>query len=303
LPARIHDDIRQRVISQWISGQARDRIAKINGLGTGTVSSIVKQFKLGLRRFEIESVRELTGQMRKNDISIKECALAVRLISRIKRLNGKVSAVEQFVSDVQTKCLNTGLLPEKTGELLAALFSISRAELIPIEQVPDHLERKIKRLKLEYHSKRSAIHTMSLLLGVDDKEVLKWDKILERHKDVMSLESLADDLERYGSMRTTLTQLDLRVKELIKQETWSREEIDLLKQQKDHIELAISILQKKTINSIERVQGVAIQAITSVANAGETSVATTTQSHNPQRHFKDKQEEPTLITYEVQTSK
>jgi len=30
------------------------------------------------------------------------------------------------------------------------------------------------------------------------------------------------------------------------------------------------------------------------ANAGETSVATTTQSHNTQRHFKDKQEEPTI---------
>jgi predicted extracellular nuclease len=44
----------------------------------------------------------------------------------------------------------------------------------------------------------------------------------------LGLESLADDLERYGSMRTTLTQLHLRVKELIKQETWTREEIDLL---------------------------------------------------------------------------
>jgi hypothetical protein len=71
---------------------------------------------------------------------------------------------------------------------------------------------------------------------------------------------------------------DLRVKELIKQEAWTREEIDLLKQQKDLIEKAKS-------------------------NIGETSVATTTQSHNPRKHFKDKQEEPTSITYEIQSSK
>jgi DNA-binding CsgD family transcriptional regulator len=40
--ARIPKSIREQVIKQWLEGISRDKIAKDNGIGAGTVSSIIK---------------------------------------------------------------------------------------------------------------------------------------------------------------------------------------------------------------------------------------------------------------------
>ena len=45
MDAKIPKSIRQQVIKQWLQGTSRDQIAKDNGIGAGTVSSIIKDAK------------------------------------------------------------------------------------------------------------------------------------------------------------------------------------------------------------------------------------------------------------------
>ena len=40
--------VKRRVIQEWLSGEARDKIAAENGIGAGTVSDIVGNYKIGL---------------------------------------------------------------------------------------------------------------------------------------------------------------------------------------------------------------------------------------------------------------
>jgi len=42
---KIPISIRQQVIKQWLQGISRDQIAKNNGIGSGTVSDIIKECK------------------------------------------------------------------------------------------------------------------------------------------------------------------------------------------------------------------------------------------------------------------
>jgi DNA-binding CsgD family transcriptional regulator len=55
MPAKIPKSIREQVIKQWLQGMSRDEIAKVNDIGAGTVSDIIKDIKqtLNKKRFLI----------------------------------------------------------------------------------------------------------------------------------------------------------------------------------------------------------------------------------------------------------
>jgi hypothetical protein len=59
MPPPIEEIIRRRVIQQWLSGEARDKIAADNNIGSGTVSSIVNNYKIGLDNLDFASFRDL----------------------------------------------------------------------------------------------------------------------------------------------------------------------------------------------------------------------------------------------------
>jgi hypothetical protein len=48
MPAAIDPVIKKQVINQWLSGGSRDRIAADNGIGAGTVSNIIDEWKKGV---------------------------------------------------------------------------------------------------------------------------------------------------------------------------------------------------------------------------------------------------------------
>ena len=47
MPSAISDEIKDRTIKQWLSGDSRDRIAAHNDIGAGTVSNIINEWKKG----------------------------------------------------------------------------------------------------------------------------------------------------------------------------------------------------------------------------------------------------------------
>jgi hypothetical protein len=48
MPAPIDEMIKRRVVQQWLSGEARDKIAADNNISSGTVSTIVDNCKIWL---------------------------------------------------------------------------------------------------------------------------------------------------------------------------------------------------------------------------------------------------------------
>jgi hypothetical protein len=56
-----------------------DKIAAENNIASGTVTSIVNNYKVGLENSQFESVRELAIELRKQGLNLGELALHVRV--------------------------------------------------------------------------------------------------------------------------------------------------------------------------------------------------------------------------------
>jgi hypothetical protein len=70
MPAPINDIVKRRVIQQWLSGEAREKIITNNDIGAGTISIIVDDYKTGLDNLDLDSFRELTLEAKKRGMTL-----------------------------------------------------------------------------------------------------------------------------------------------------------------------------------------------------------------------------------------
>src|SRR5437870_5350107 len=138
--AAIGETVRKQAIKQWINGDTREKIAIDNGVGEGTVSGIVNDWKKGLNNSEYESVRELAVQSKKQGLTLSDLASRFRLYNFIKKSGANENQIESFIIN----CADiTGSSPlEKIVDLVNQLFDISKSEKISPSQVPDYFQQK-----------------------------------------------------------------------------------------------------------------------------------------------------------------
>jgi transposase len=79
MPPLTDEQTRRNVIKQWILGFSRDTIAEHYGIGAGTVSSIVANYKVGLEELDFDSIRQLAVEARQQGWNLSELASHARL--------------------------------------------------------------------------------------------------------------------------------------------------------------------------------------------------------------------------------
>jgi hypothetical protein len=142
MPAAIPDEIRNRVSKQWLSGDTRAKIARDNNIGEGSVTNIVSDFNKGLADSEIESLREIAVESRKQGLTLDDLGPRLRLYNYIKKLGADEDQVESFIEN----CMNgpNSLRPEKFIDLTNQLFDISKSESILPAEVPVYTKQKLE---------------------------------------------------------------------------------------------------------------------------------------------------------------
>ena len=87
--------IKVKVIKDWIQGISRDKIGQNNGIGAGTVTSIIQQAKTNIA--DIDLMRALALNIKKEKLDINYFSSAVRLkkvldrAGTIRRKGGSIS--------------------------------------------------------------------------------------------------------------------------------------------------------------------------------------------------------------------
>jgi hypothetical protein len=79
LPSKLSENFKTMVIQGWLAGEQRDKIAVDNGLGAGTVTNIVNEWRQDLGFHLADSLRELAVTLGKIGISPAQCALGFRV--------------------------------------------------------------------------------------------------------------------------------------------------------------------------------------------------------------------------------
>ena len=99
MPAAINTQVKKQVIKQYLSGDSRDRIAADNGIGAGTVSNIINNWKKGVEDSDYDSLRGLTVPLKKQGIGLSELAPLVRLYNYLKKLSTDEHHIESFIAN------------------------------------------------------------------------------------------------------------------------------------------------------------------------------------------------------------
>jgi hypothetical protein len=134
MPAAIDPIIKQRVIAQYLQGVSRDTIAADNGIGTGTVSNIIDDWKKGVQDSDYESIRELSVYCKKQGVTLNVLASCIRLNNYIQSLgaNANESTLESLIS-------NLGNYPYRDpAKLIEAATQISESG-VPLEKLEEHV--------------------------------------------------------------------------------------------------------------------------------------------------------------------
>jgi hypothetical protein len=179
MPAAIDPIIKQRVISQYLQGVSRDTIAADNGIGTGTVSNIIDEWKKGVQDSDYESIRELSVFCKKQEVTLNTLASCIRLNNYIQSLGANVneSALESLIA-------NLANYPDRDPQkLIEAAAEISESG-IPLEKLEDHL----KALMAEKET---------LQREIDDGRAILED-VESRRKLVEEYAEMKVEMRRYG---------------------------------------------------------------------------------------------------------
>jgi hypothetical protein len=140
VPAAIDESIKRKVIQQWISGESRDKIAEDNNIGTGSVSSIIANYKVGLEILDFDSIRQLSIEIKKQGLNWSDLAPHIRLHNFLIKSGASEEKIELFITNVSS----TDISPENLIELVNELFNISKTESIPLDQISSYIEKKLE---------------------------------------------------------------------------------------------------------------------------------------------------------------
>src|ERR671930_650852 len=98
MPAPINETVKRQVVQQWLSGEARAKIATDNNVGEGTVSGIVSEFKIGLDAAEFDSSRELALAVKKQGLTVVDLASHFRLYKYFRSSVASEDEIGSFIA-------------------------------------------------------------------------------------------------------------------------------------------------------------------------------------------------------------
>jgi hypothetical protein len=181
MPAAIDPIIKQRVIAQYLQGVSRDKIAADNGIGTGTVSNIIDEWKKEVQDSDYESIRELSVFCKKQGITLNALASCIRLNNYIQSLGANESTLESLI-------VNLANYPDRDpAKLIEAAAQISESG-IPLEKLEEH----VKTLVAEEEMLQREIDEGRAILDGVLEDVESRTKIMEEYAQMKA------EMRRYG---------------------------------------------------------------------------------------------------------
>jgi hypothetical protein len=199
MPPLIEEHIRRKVIQQWFNGLPRDKIAEENNVGAGTVTSIVSNYKAGLETLDFDSIRQLAVEARQHGWNFTDLASHARLYNYFIKSGASEKAIESFI----TKVSSNDIPHEKVVELVYQLYEISKAESIPLHEIPGYIKEKLQeKQKIDEEIKEAYAILQSKNVSIEAiNEHIHLNEELSKYrlstKDIRRLVNLLEAAKEY----------------------------------------------------------------------------------------------------------
>jgi hypothetical protein len=156
---KIPEPVRRNVIGQWLHGISRDEVAKNNDIGAGTVSAIIKEAMQEDPEFDLQ--RQVALSLKKEyNLDTKSFASLFRIRNKLIKEMGlnndeksKIEVqeiehkIELLILNLAVFCFKRGFSIEEFIDVIENIPSLEHKTKIPIEQLPNELLQKQRRLE------------------------------------------------------------------------------------------------------------------------------------------------------------
>lgn len=186
--------IKQRVIEDWMRAVRRDDIAPKHGIATGTVSSIIREWRADFEDGDIaNAMRYFALAFRKLKLTIPQCALGARTAIMMNDLGIHENDFRAFISDTYKFLKELEVDPKKLAYCIKQMEDL--AATMPISHIPQHiseLDAKKKQILVDVDKLR--IDELDMKARVD---ILKREAH-DRHEEFQQFSGIKTELKKYG---------------------------------------------------------------------------------------------------------
>jgi prefoldin subunit 5 len=210
---RLPEEIRRKVINDWLSGYGRDEITRRAGASSGTVFNIRNTLEQDLGKAEADALRELAKSIR---LSPAQYMVGIRISNMLKRvgLDPKSDEIEQFLVNVCDECMNRGFSPETIASHMEDLANIpSNVRLPELEEYRTKMTAEIKALS---EQKQGLINDISTLQQKRSHEEKNLEETLEQTRKIeYEILLFSDTKALLDRFNLTMTEFATNLKDMI----------------------------------------------------------------------------------------
>ena len=138
---QLSENTKDNIVHRWLQGDQRDKIASDMQIGTGTVSTIILEWKKNIGIPDADTLRQFATELRRSGIDTSQCAWGYRLFNLIAKLGLDDESLESFVNKLYRQCQECNIAPHEIVETSQQILSIRESH--PISQLPDHIKKQI----------------------------------------------------------------------------------------------------------------------------------------------------------------
>jgi hypothetical protein len=186
--------IKERVIESWFRGLKRDNIANEQGIATGTVTNIIREWVADFKLGDIaDAMRYFAVTFRKLKLTIPQCVLGARNVSMMNNLGIEENDFEEFISKTYKFLKELGVDPKKMAYTVKQMEEL--AGTMTIAQIPQYiseLEQKKKQLSEDIEKLR--VNELDMQTRV---ELLK-NKAKDLGEEFQLFAGSISELKKYG---------------------------------------------------------------------------------------------------------
>src|SRR6266487_2244551 len=254
MPVKLPHATKSLVIQQWLQGKPRNDIAAENGVSSGAVTNIVKEWRHNLGFAVADELRELALTMKKVGITAAQCALGFRIATIMLNLGVDEDSFESFILDVYNRCKDIALSQENISVYLQDLLEFSTT-VLPLSKLEDYIkEMTDDKRKLEQEIQKLTIQTETLQqeksnaesrrdMAIQEEKMtssrLKWYSDLRAELRKYSIP--VDDILKFGKIVDNIAEYGYDVDKVIKEFS----DLEILRSTRDTLQQIVRGLENK----------------------------------------------------------
>lgn len=137
--------VREKVITEWLQGFTRDKIAENNGIGQATVTGIVKDYREN--HSDVDKQREFVTALRREGTDLDNFASSVRLNRFVEKLGIDQENFETFLPNLEEYCFKENMQVKDFIKIVDDICTLSKRMQVPVKELHNKLQQTLDEIK------------------------------------------------------------------------------------------------------------------------------------------------------------